>query len=284
MALIYKEAGTKTALLIEALTHRSNPRFIVLELLPREPPSGRWRRLAFALWSRTVERFCLRHGMRLGHALSSAEAADYRRRFGLSEGQLRFVPWALSRGSGFQTNATDASPRGVFASGRALTDWRTLFAAAAGTDWELTVVSGAADSALIGSLNEDGRATVLREIPRSRHDELLAQSAVCVIPLLPEGPGAGHLRKMSATDAGIPVVATDVPGMADYASDGETALLVPPGDPTALRAAVEHVLSDPALAEHLRMSAASRARAWSYPDYFEAIGELLRDAALSNPG
>ncbi|MHB8465484.1 MAG: glycosyltransferase [Acidimicrobiales bacterium] len=42
-----------------------------------------------------------------------------------------------------------------------------------------------------------------------------------------------------------PVVATAVGGVATVVRDGETGLVVPPGDPVALASAIERMLSDP---------------------------------------
>lgn len=57
---------------------------------------------------------------------------------------------------------------------------------------------------------------------------------------------------IEAMGAGVPVVATDVGGLRDLARDGDDALLVPNGNPEALARALERVLTDPALATHLR--------------------------------
>ena len=59
--------------------------------------------------------------------------------------------------------------------------------------------------------------------------------------------------------AGLPVVATDVGGVAESVVDGETGLLVPPGDPGALAAALDRLLTDSAL--RLRLGTAGRERA-----------------------
>ena len=44
-----------------------------------------------------------------------------------------------------------------------------------------------------------------------------------------------------------PVIASKTGGVTDLVVDGETGLLVPPGDPTALRQAIERLLADPGL-------------------------------------
>ena len=58
--------------------------------------------------------------------------------------------------------------------------------------------------------------------------------------------------------AGRPLIATKVGGLADLVEDGATGLLIPPGDPSALAAAVRSLVRDPARAE--RMGRAARTR------------------------
>ncbi|MFC6835085.1 glycosyltransferase [Halomarina ordinaria] len=70
----------------------------------------------------------------------------------------------------------------------------------------------------------------------------LAGLDVFVLPSHNEGiPGA--VREASAME--LPVVATDVGGTADVVADGVTGLLVDPGEPADLAAAVERLLSNP---------------------------------------
>ena len=49
---------------------------------------------------------------------------------------------------------------------------------------------------------------------------------------------------LEALALGTPVVSTDVGGIPDVVTDGETGLLVPPRDAPAMRAAVERLLGD----------------------------------------
>jgi glycosyltransferase involved in cell wall biosynthesis len=63
---------------------------------------------------------------------------------------------------------------------------------------------------------------------------------------------------MEAMAHGRPVVASAVGGLLDLVVDGETGLLVPPGDVRALRAALERLLADADLRR--RMGAAARER------------------------
>lgn len=63
---------------------------------------------------------------------------------------------------------------------------------------------------------------------------------------------------LEAMSQGVPVVATDVGGMPEAVIDGVTGLLVSPGDPAALAAAITSILSDPAVALRMRHAALAR--------------------------
>jgi glycosyltransferase involved in cell wall biosynthesis len=60
---------------------------------------------------------------------------------------------------------------------------------------------------------------------------------------------SGAVRESMAM--GRPVVATDVGGNRELVADGETGLIVPPGDPEALAGAIASILDDSALAARL---------------------------------
>ncbi|MHB8488743.1 MAG: glycosyltransferase family 4 protein [Candidatus Dormibacteria bacterium] len=63
---------------------------------------------------------------------------------------------------------------------------------------------------------------------------------------------------LEAMSQGVPVVATDVGGMPEAVIDNVTGFLLPPGDPTALAAAVTRVLIDPDVALRMRKAALAR--------------------------
>ena len=76
-----------------------------------------------------------------------------------------------------------------------------------------------------------------RDIP-----ELLACCDLFVLPSIYEGLPLSILEAMAAGKA---VVATAVGGTPEIVIDGETGVLVPPGDPAALAGAIQSLLSDP---------------------------------------
>jgi glycosyltransferase involved in cell wall biosynthesis len=92
------------------------------------------------------------------------------------------------------------------------------------------------------------------------HDRLLGlyeSAAVVACPSHREGYGVVCAEAMAY---GRPVVASAVGGLRDLVVDGETGLLVPPGDVTALRSALELVLGDAGLRRRLGAAARERAR------------------------
>ena len=74
---------------------------------------------------------------------------------------------------------------------------------------------------------------------------LLGASTVAVMPSLNEALSNALLESMAA---GVPTVATRVGGTPEALTDGESGLLVPPGDMASLAAAVCRLLDDPAAA------------------------------------
>lgn len=86
---------------------------------------------------------------------------------------------------------------------------------------------------------------------------LLAAINVLVVPSRAEGQGIVALEAMAAY---VPIIASRVGGLAEMLTDGETALLVPAGDPAALALALARLRADTALQAHLIDSAARLVR------------------------
>jgi L-malate glycosyltransferase len=87
---------------------------------------------------------------------------------------------------------------------------------------------------------------------RSDVPALLAAADVAVMPSLSEALSNVLLESMAA---GAPTVATRVGGTPEALTDGETGLLVPPGEVQPLAAAISRLLDDRALAAHLGRAA-----------------------------
>jgi glycosyltransferase involved in cell wall biosynthesis len=89
--------------------------------------------------------------------------------------------------------------------------------------------------------------------------ELYRKADVFVLPSAWEGM---PLVLLEALAMGLPIVATDIPGNRDVVAHGQNGVLVPPGDPSALRQALLSVTGD--LERYRRMSETSRRLAGKY--------------------
>jgi glycosyltransferase involved in cell wall biosynthesis len=84
--------------------------------------------------------------------------------------------------------------------------------------------------------------------------------------------------------AGRPVVATTVGGLADLVEDGFTGLLIPPGDPAALAAAIKTLLDDPARAEMMGRRARDRwEENFSLGPFYQNTRKVYEEAINSIP-
>lgn len=104
--------------------------------------------------------------------------------------------------------------------------------------------------------------------------------------VLPTKPAPGGDRDglpnvlMEAASQALPILATAFAGTPEFITDGTHGILVAPGDPVALAAALARLAADPAL--RLRLGAAARVRL--VEDFSEAaavalIAEALRASA-----
>ena len=98
--------------------------------------------------------------------------------------------------------------------------------------------------------------------------DLLQVAHAVIVPSRWEGQ---PLVVQEALRAGKPIIATRVGGIPDMV--GEAAILVPPGDPAALRREIGRLLGDPALAA--RLAAAAAARGAALPGEDEAVESVL---------
>jgi glycosyltransferase involved in cell wall biosynthesis len=100
------------------------------------------------------------------------------------------------------------------------------------------------------------RVRFLGVIPRTELLGRLRQASLVVVPSYMESCPYSLIEAMAL---GKPIVASSVPGIQDMVSDGETALLVPPGDPKALASAIQRIVDDPSLGRKLGSAAAEQA-------------------------
>ena len=109
----------------------------------------------------------------------------------------------------------------------------------------------------------------------------LGSMGVLVLPSEAEGFGLVLIEAMAA---GVPVIATNVPGIRDVVTHGETGLLVPPAQPSALASAIETVMTDQSLRERLvRNGLAKVRRRFTWDVVLPRYLELLHVARATSP-
>lgn len=126
----------------------------------------------------------------------------------------------------------------ILAVGKEQRDYETLLRAVAGTGLRLVVVASSPWATDQAEMTAGAEITVLRQIPYLRLRELYAEARLVVVPLRPVAYAAGVNALLEAMAMGKAVVASATEGLEGYVRDGETGLLVPPGDAGALREAV----------------------------------------------
>jgi glycosyltransferase involved in cell wall biosynthesis len=146
--------------------------------------------------------------------------------------------------------AADASATGyVFACGRESRDYETLQAAAEGLDIPFHVVasgwSPSAGFATTDAMRSASNITVeagglsYRELRDRYHNARLV-----VVPVREVTYAAGVTSICEGMSMGKAIIATSSPGTRDYVHEGESGIVVPVGDVTALREAIIRLWND----------------------------------------
>lgn len=139
-------------------------------------------------------------------------------------------------------------------------------------------------AALIAELGLQEEVSLLGTVPHARMPAFLSSLSVFAMPSFSESFGVAAVE---AAACGLPVVASRVGGVGEVVLDGETGLLVPPGDAVALADALGRLLDDPSL--RARMGEAGRAHVqecfdWSRnADAMEALYDRLISGMPSRP-
>jgi glycosyltransferase involved in cell wall biosynthesis/polysaccharide pyruvyl transferase WcaK-like protein len=124
------------------------------------------------------------------------------------------------------------------------------------------------------------RVHLTGEVPADAVAGLMAACHVVVLPSLQEGCPYVLLE---ALGLGLPVLACAVGGVTELIVDGKNGLLVPPGEPKALAAAIERFIDDHGFLERCRHEAGARATAYTADDMVERILSVYRDAFAARP-
>jgi glycosyltransferase involved in cell wall biosynthesis len=279
--------GAKAFFFFEALLGERRKHVILVEFIHAAKPKSRsiFKFWIYHLWLHLVLKRALRKSLLTAHVLTDWERSHYAELFEVPEERFFFIPWPKRlRVDRLLEPSPASAERSVMSSGREACDWETLFKAAEGQGWRLRIVCSRSDVQRVRRLNRGGIAEVFCEISFEDHQSQLETAAVYVLSLYEGERSSGHVRINNATRAGIPIVATSVKGIEGYIEDGDTGLLVPPGDALRLRAAVNRLLSDVKSSRVLARNAFDRAAKHTREDYMEKLGLFIRGAIQGGYG
>ncbi len=137
--------------------------------------------------------------------------------------------------------------------------------------------------ALARRLEVEERVRFLGALPHRELPSLLRRATLAVVPSVVDRSGDQEglgLVTIEAMGCGCPVVASDLPAIRDAVEHEATGLLVPPGDPPALAAAMRRLLADPALRACLASAAREAAlERFDWSAVADGYAEILRRLA-----
>jgi glycosyltransferase involved in cell wall biosynthesis len=134
---------------------------------------------------------------------------------------------------------------------------------------------GGASSAAIDALGLRDHVEFVTGVPEERIIELYSEAQVAVVPSLYEGFSLPAIEAMACA---CPLVATTGGALPEVVGpDGETAMLVPPGDSEALAGRIRDALDDPEAAARIGVAGRQRVRDnWSWRHTAERTVEQYR--------
>ena len=174
---------------------------------------------------------------------SKFELDNYRRIFRGCRARFAYIPYGMHVAGRESVSSVAIEPRYVLAAGRSGRDYRTLFEAVRGREIQLRVVCDSSDA--LAGLDVPPNAIVLRNCYGGEYISELAGASIVAVPLAVDNISAGQMVMLQAMAFGKPVIVTRTPTIEEYVADREQAVLVPRGDPAAMRSAIESLLSTP---------------------------------------
>ena len=130
------------------------------------------------------------------------------------------------------------------------------------------------------SIGLGSRVEFVGMVEPSRVSGLLAKGDVLVLPNVGADPTVNHtspLKLFEYMAAGKPIVASNLPSIREVLRDGENAVLVEPGNPTALTSGLRRVLEDRKLAERIASRAFDEVAEYSWDCRAERVEALLNE-------
>ena len=155
---------------------------------------------------------------------------------------------------------------------------------------EATLVLAGPSPEEVQALVSRGRGTADRSLEgvttlgRVPHDIKIREIAAAQVLCAPSNGGESFgIILVEAMAAGLPVVASDIPGYRAVLAEGACGVLVPPDDPAALENALFGLLRNPELQKDLIASGLVRAERYSWDRLVGQVTEAYEDAIALGP-
>jgi glycosyltransferase involved in cell wall biosynthesis len=115
-----------------------------------------------------------------------------------------------------------------------------------------------------------------------QHEQVMEAFRRCLFAVLPSvWPDPCPTTVIEAMACGRPIVATHMGGIVDMVTDGESGLLVSPGNADALAGAMSRLVADGALRDRLAAGARERARSFTVSAVVDRLEDIYQRAARS---
>jgi glycosyltransferase involved in cell wall biosynthesis len=239
---------------------------------------------AAARWAKMYDKFHVQLALRADRIVASSQhyARQHYSRYGP---MVQAIPWGTDpRVSAVPDRRGERDQLRVLFVGqmRPYKGVQVLLAAAAKQPWlKVTLVGAGPELASYQRLAERLGVSNARFAGRLSDVDLqdcYAAHDVVVLPSLTRAEAFG-LVLLDGMSAGCVPVASDWPGVSDVA--GPTGMLVPPGDPIALREALRALAQDPDQLERLRVASLQRAKTLTWERCVTAYEHVMREAVRS---
>lgn len=191
------------------------------------------------------------------------ETEGYERHYGIPRRRFRYVPFKINRYERVLSTPTREGGY-VFCGGNTRRDFKTMVEAVRGLSIPVKIVT-MADHIIAGHGSQLDPRDVPDNIELIRHDgsdsflDYIAGATLVALPIRRANISASGIGVYLASMAlGKCVVISEGPAVNGVVPEG-AAIIVPPEDPAALRAAIERAMADP----HLRASVAAKGRAYA---------------------
>ena len=207
---------------------------------------------------------------------ATREIEAYSRVFGLSREKFTFIPYHHTIND-LDVEATHGDY--LFSGGNFGRDYRTLIEAVRGLPKNLLIASNRPE--LFEGMEIPNNVT----IKGFTHDEYLKKMAGCCINIVALAPNllhaGGQQTFLNSMYFGKPTIVLDPEGASDYIRDGVDGILIEPGNPAKLRAAIRDLLDNPGKAVSIGARGRERALQHSTESHFEKILCLVNEVSVS---